>query len=63
MNKKQQQKMDESSTAVTRFVNSPPFSQQKPRLFIDGTLGGGGHTNYLLQSLHPHDIAIGCDGR
>ena len=34
---------------------------QRPRLFIDGTLGGGGHSQYLLQSLEKNDILIGCD--
>lgn len=32
-----------------------------PRIFIDGTLGGGGHSHYLLQNLSAGDIVIGCD--
>jgi 16S rRNA (cytosine1402-N4)-methyltransferase len=32
-----------------------------PRLFIDGTLGGGGHSQALLQELSDGDILIGCD--
>ncbi len=35
--------------------------QQRPRLFIDGTLGGGGHSQALLQQLRAGDILIGCD--
>ena len=30
-------------------------------VFIDGTLGGGGHSEALLQQLQPGDIVIGCD--
>eukprot|EP01083_Nonionella_stella_P036837 100476_1 len=33
----------------------------KPRIFIDGTLGGGGHSLCLLQNLSPGDVLIGCD--
>jgi 16S rRNA (cytosine1402-N4)-methyltransferase len=34
---------------------------RRPRLFVDGTLGGGGHSQALLEQLHPEDILIGCD--
>ena len=34
---------------------------QRPRIFIDGTLGGGGHSEAILQQLNPGDILIGCD--
>jgi 16S rRNA (cytosine1402-N4)-methyltransferase len=30
-------------------------------MFVDGTLGGGGHSAALLQELGPHDILFGCD--
>ena len=30
-------------------------------VFVDGTLGGGGHSNALLNELQPDDIVIGCD--
>ena len=33
----------------------------EPRLFIDGTLGGGGHSQALLEQLRPGDILLGCD--
>jgi len=33
----------------------------RPRLFVDGTLGGGGHSQALLEQLNPEDILIGCD--
>ena len=32
-----------------------------PRIFIDGTLGGGGHSLALIQQLSAGDILIGCD--
>lgn len=34
---------------------------KRNRVFVDGTLGGGGHSEALLQRLQPHDIVIGCD--
>lgn len=36
-------------------------SIRRPRLFVDGTLGGGGHSQALLEQLNPEDILIGCD--
>mmetsp|Transcript_34967 Transcript_34967/g.73763 ORF Transcript_34967/g.73763 Transcript_34967/m.73763 type:complete len:652 (-) Transcript_34967:19-1974(-) len=32
-----------------------------PRLFVDGTLGGGGHSQALLQQMRAGDVLIGCD--
>ena len=34
---------------------------KQPRIFIDGTLGGGGHSQALLQQLKAGDILLGCD--
>jgi 16S rRNA (cytosine1402-N4)-methyltransferase len=31
------------------------------RIFVDGTLGGGGHSSALLQRLSPGDVVFGCD--
>lgn len=31
------------------------------RIFVDGTLGGGGHSSALLQRLSPGDVLFGCD--
>lgn len=31
------------------------------RIFVDGTLGGGGHSSALLQRLEPGDVLFGCD--
>ena len=31
------------------------------RIFVDGTLGGGGHSQALLESLTAGDIVFGCD--
>jgi len=36
-------------------------TRNRPRIYIDGTLGGGGHSLCLLQNLSPGDIVIGCD--
>ncbi|GKY99652.1 hypothetical protein MPSEU_000919200 [Mayamaea pseudoterrestris] len=36
-------------------------SKTEPRIFVDGTLGGGGHAEALLQQLKPGDLLIGCD--
>jgi 16S rRNA (cytosine1402-N4)-methyltransferase len=33
----------------------------QPRLFIDGTLGGGGHSQAILEQLKDGDVLIGCD--
>jgi 16S rRNA (cytosine1402-N4)-methyltransferase len=32
-----------------------------PLIFVDGTLGGGGHSAALLEHLQPGDIVFGCD--
>ena len=35
--------------------------ETKNRIFVDGTLGGGGHSKALLEQLQEGDIVIGCD--
>lgn len=35
--------------------------QRGPLVFVDGTLGGGGHSAALLERLRPGDILLGCD--
>jgi len=35
--------------------------ERRGKVFIDGTLGGGGHSHYLLQQLSKDDVVIGCD--
>ena len=37
------------------------LSNPPPLIFVDGTLGGGGHSNALLERLRPGDILFGCD--
>ena len=32
-----------------------------PLIFVDGTLGGGGHSFALLERLCPGDVVVGCD--
>lgn len=41
--------------------NGSEITSNYPKIFIDGTLGGGGHSQCLLESLSPGDILIGCD--
>ena len=36
-------------------------SNDRPLIFVDGTLGGGGHSAALLERLGPGDILLGCD--
>jgi 16S rRNA (cytosine1402-N4)-methyltransferase len=61
---------DDVDTDVAQRSSSPSPSEvsisndlqiMHPRLFIDGTLGGGGHSQALLQELSDGDILIGCD--
>ena len=35
--------------------------QDQPFMFVDGTLGGGGHSSALLERLGPGDVVFGCD--
>jgi 16S rRNA (cytosine1402-N4)-methyltransferase len=35
--------------------------KDEPLIFVDGTLGGGGHSAALLERLQPGDILLGCD--
>ena len=61
---------DVNTDAAQRSSSSPSSSEvfisndsqiMHPRLFIDGTLGGGGHSQALLQELSDGDVLIGCD--
>ena len=52
----------EKAESAESDSNAPPTATtRKPRLFIDGTLGGGGHSQAILEQLSPGDILIGCD--
>ena len=44
-----------------RAQQQPRTEHQQGLIFIDGTLGGGGHSEALLQALQPGDIVFGCD--
>ena len=35
--------------------------KEEPLIFVDGTIGGGGHSAALLKQLQPGDIVLGCD--
>ncbi len=51
----------ETQLSSTDLPSAANDSRLHPRLFIDGTLGGGGHSQALLQQLNAGDILIGCD--
>ncbi len=40
---------------------SDPVAKSPTLIFVDGTLGGGGHSAALLERLQPGDILLGCD--
>ena len=42
-------------------TTSPTSSSSSSLVFVDGTLGGGGHSMALLQQLRPGDVVLGCD--
>ncbi|GFH45854.1 16S rRNA (cytosine1402-N4)-methyltransferase [Chaetoceros tenuissimus] len=42
-------------------IKAQDIDEKRPRIFIDGTLGGGGHSSCLLQNLDADDVLIGCD--
>lgn len=46
---------DDDSSSTVSSVDS------KPLIFVDGTLGGGGHSSAILERLGPGDIVFGCD--
>lgn len=41
--------------------NDPTLTNVTPLFFVDGTLGGGGHSQALLEVLRPGDVVFGCD--
>jgi len=55
--------LDDDEVETEEASNSAETSEsiRRPRLFVDGTLGGGGHSQALLEQLSPGDILIGCD--
>jgi len=54
-----QDRITKNST-ITRSTTTD-HQVQEPIVFVDGTLGGGGHSEALLQHLEPGDVVIGCD--
>ena len=51
----------EATTTTTTEAALQTETSFPPLIFVDGTLGGGGHSNALLQRLRPGDILFGCD--
>ena len=58
--KKKKYKHNKNERGINE-VSSEEESTNSSRIFIDGTLGGGGHSQYLLQNLSAGDVLIGCD--
>mmetsp|Transcript_15991 Transcript_15991/g.38428 ORF Transcript_15991/g.38428 Transcript_15991/m.38428 type:complete len:622 (+) Transcript_15991:204-2069(+) len=52
---------EQAELSLSHVASASSDTNSQPRLFIDGTLGGGGHSMALLQQLSPGDILIGCD--
>ena len=54
-----------SSDALSQIVAHTSTAtlplDRPPMLFVDGTLGGGGHSEALLERCRPGDIVFGCD--
>lgn len=59
--KNKYKKKSENKDEGNDYGDSAVDSCKRPSIFIDGTLGGGGHSHYLLQNLSAGDIVIGCD--
>lgn len=51
----------EAEPSLSTSESEDSEGKHQPRLFIDGTLGGGGHSQAILQQLSPGDILISCD--
>jgi len=51
---------DESSNNNT-IDDETAAPKRSSLVFVDGTLGGGGHSNALLRRLGPGDVLFGCD--
>lgn len=57
------------SECINALLGASPRSQPEsneeknhyPRIFVDGTLGGGGHSTALLEQLEAGDLLLGCD--
>ena len=44
-----------------RTTTEPGETKNNPLIFVDGTLGGGGHAAAVLETLQPGDILFGAD--
>jgi len=56
-----EQENEHETDSIMLDLNGVSSNTKKPRLFIDGTLGGGGHSQAILEQLRSGDILIGCD--
>eukprot|EP00551_Chaetoceros_affinis_P004057 CAMPEP_0203679442 /NCGR_PEP_ID=MMETSP0090-20130426/35690_1 /ASSEMBLY_ACC=CAM_ASM_001088 /TAXON_ID=426623 /ORGANISM="Chaetoceros affinis, Strain CCMP159" /LENGTH=583 /DNA_ID=CAMNT_0050547093 /DNA_START=201 /DNA_END=1952 /DNA_ORIENTATION=+ len=60
-NKRHKDENDGVDTIPIEENDNQSGSIRRPRVYIDGTLGGGGHSQCLLERLSPGDVVIGCD--
>merc|ERR1719223_327081 len=58
---KKRKKGSEHEEHQSSVEDSSSVNGNRTRTFVDGTLGGGGHSQYLLQNLSAGDVLIGCD--
>jgi 16S rRNA (cytosine1402-N4)-methyltransferase len=56
-----QKRRHQTNDGIVKTTTPQNDDESESLLFIDGTLGGGGHSEALLQQLQPKDIVIGCD--
>jgi 16S rRNA (cytosine1402-N4)-methyltransferase len=56
-----QESSSSSLSSNNASIQEEEEKDTRPRIFIDGTLGGGGHSLCLLKNLSPGDVLIGCD--
>lgn len=57
----QRQKRQALQIDSTDNINHGNDDYYTPLIYVDGTLGGGGHSAALLERLQPGDVVLGCD--
>eukprot|EP00934_Nitzschia_sp_Nitz4_P004681 Nitzschia sp. Nitz4//scaffold4_size323378//260650//261867//NITZ4_000702-RA/size323378-processed-gene-0.305-mRNA-1//1//CDS//3329553525//4671//frame0 len=51
----------ETKTPKGGSIETNDVQDSRYRVFVDGTLGGGGHSEAILRRLEPGDVLLGCD--
>jgi len=49
------------AASPTSIITDKTLGRKKPQIFVDATLGGGGHSHRLLRELDGGDVLVGCD--